>query len=740
MESVNRQLAGIKNDQIEKLLNYLENKGEGQSNRSFVQAYNKILNLSESNHTCPYLYNYYKLTIESYTNDKVKDDIIKKQGIMLVRTLSNRWSNHKILTFCLGQMFGYLDRVYTQRQKQPPLFLAGVSIFNNLIFTQIREVVQRAILDQIHLEREGQSIEIESMKECLSAFVQMGSQVFTITKTNLSTGGDKLIWSGETDLTLYQTGFEEIFLVETYQYYEAKAANWISSFGCLEYLQEVRRAFLDEEKRLKNYLDASTEEKLMKILTVLLVTSHAKTFCNMPGSGCSEMLKNNKLNELKLLFAVVSKDESQFVHVQEKFSKFIEDQGTSIVSEKTLQEDPIEYTKKVMMFKASIDEIVEVSFENHAFFQRTRDSSIQKFLNKCVFSAQFIASYCDFEMKKGLKGVSEVETDKRIQDIVKLFMCLYDRDVFIKYYTRYLAKRLLDETSISNEAEQRMISKLKEECGLNMIRNIASMYQDKDLSESLMKDFVQLTHKGSPNGTSLNVQVLRSGCWPEQTSEPCNIPKEMSEIFKSFELFYKNKHAGRNLVLLNNYGSLELGSLFCPRSYIFVVNPYQAAIILLFNSTDEITFQQILSLTHLSENTLKSNLLPFFNPKMKLLTKKSSNRVISNDESISLNLKFASATVKNNFLPKRVKKVESENKDDDKAIESERKFVIDSVIVRIAKGRKTIKHAELIGEVLKQVTMFKPQPVMIKAQIESLIQREFLKRDDDDKSLYIYLP
>ena len=87
-----------------------------------------------------------------------------------------------------------------------------------------------------------------------------------------------------------------------------------------------------------------------------------------------------------------------------------------------------------------------------------------------------------------------------------------------------------------------------------------------------------------------------------------------------------------------------------------------------------------------------------------------------------------------------MKKLESESNIDDKAIENERKFVVDSVIVRIAKGRKTIRHNDLMTEVLRQVVMFKPQVQLIKAQIESLIQREFLKRDDDDKSLYIYLP
>lgn len=66
--------------------------------------------------------------------------------------------------------------------------------------------------------------------------------------------------------------------------------------------------------------------------------------------------------------------------------------------------------------------------------------------------------------------------------------------------------------------------------------------------------------------------------------------------------------------------------------------------------------------------------------------------------------------------------------------------MLDAVIVRVMKARKTLRHTELITETMRQVTNFKPQPPMIKGQIESLIQREFLKRDEEDRNIYIYIP
>lgn len=47
---------------------------------------------------------------------------------------------------------------------------------------------------------------------------------------------------------------------------------------------------------------------------------------------------------------------------------------------------------------------------------------------------------------------------------------------------------------------------------------------------------------------------------------------------------------------------------------------------------------------------------------------------------------------------------------------------------------------DLMQEVLKQIQIFVPDPKMIKQRIESLIEREYLERDKNDKGKYIYLP
>jgi cullin-4 len=71
------------------------------------------------------------------------------------------------------------------------------------------------------------------------------------------------------------------------------------------------------------------------------------------------------------------------------------------------------------------------------------------------------------------------------------------------------------------------------------------------------------------------------------------------------------------------------------------------------------------------------------------------------------------------------------------AVQRDRKYQIDAAIVRIMKTRRTLPHSQLLAEIYTQIK-FPVKPADIKKQIESLIDREYLARDDKGQA-YNYL-
>lgn len=73
-------------------------------------------------------------------------------------------------------------------------------------------------------------------------------------------------------------------------------------------------------------------------------------------------------------------------------------------------------------------------------------------------------------------------------------------------------------------------------------------------------------------------------------------------------------------------------------------------------------------------------------------------------------------------------------------VQEARKYAIDSALVRIMKARKSLSHNELIAEAIHQLTnRFNASPYMLKMRIESLIERDYLRRDRDSPNVYIYM-
>lgn len=58
-----------------------------------------------------------------------------------------------------------------------------------------------------------------------------------------------------------------------------------------------------------------------------------------------------------------------------------------------------------------------------------------------------------------------------------VFKYIEDKDVFQKFYSKMLAKRLVQHMSASDDAESSMISKLKQACGFEYTSKLQRMFQ-----------------------------------------------------------------------------------------------------------------------------------------------------------------------------------------------------------------------------------------------------------------------
>lgn len=130
---------------------------------------------------------------------------------------------------------------------------------------------------------------------------------------------------------------------------------------------------------------------------------------------------------------------------------------------------------------------------------------------------------------------------------------------------------------------------------------------------------------------------------------------------------------------------------------------------------------------------------------MKLLEKTENKPSFDNpNEIIKVNLKWAVANILVKLVPVAAAKKKADDQNDNKLhdeVSKERGAVIDGAIVKIMKTNKdsTVRHQDLVGKVMEMISLFKAQPAQIKMRVEDLINKQYMRRDDKDRTKYWYV-
>lgn len=91
--------------------------------------------------------------------------------------------------------------------------------------------------------------------------------------------------------------------------------------------------------------------------------------------------------------------------------------------------------------------------------------------------------------------VSEFKSIFTILFQMVVFKYIEDKDVFQKFYSKMLAKRLVQHMSASDDAEASMISKLKQACGFEYTSKLQRMFQVNCILFILNTGSVSLSHR-----------------------------------------------------------------------------------------------------------------------------------------------------------------------------------------------------------------------------------------------------
>lgn len=719
---------------ITKLKDILEGQAETQfSPEEYMMLYTTIYNMCTQKPPHDYsqqLYEKYKEAFDDYIHSTVLTSLRGKHDEFMLRELVKRWVDHKVMVRWLTRFFHYLDRYFIARRSLPALKEVGLTCFRDLVYQELKSNARDAVITLIDQEREGEQIDRALLKNILDIFVEIGM--------------------GQMDY--YENDFEDVMLQDTAAFYSRKASNWIVEDSCPDYMMKAEDCLKKEKDRVSHYLHSSSETKLLEKVQNELLVVYTNDLLEKEHSGCRALLRDDKVEDLSRMYRLFHKIPKGLDPVANMFKQHVISEGMILVqhaedvasskAENTSGAQEQAFVKKVIDLHDKYFEYVKDCFSNNSLFHKALKDAFEVFCNKVVAgfsSAELLASYCDNILKKGgSEKLSDEAIEETLDKVVKLLAYISDKDLFAEFYRKKLSRRLLFDKSANDDHERLILTKLKQQCGGQFTSKMEGMVTDLTLAKENQNHFQEYlsNNQAASPGMELTVTVLTTGFWPSYKSSDLSLPAEMVKCVEVFKEFYQTKTKHRKLTWIYSLGTCNINGKFEQKTIELIVGTYQAAVLLLFNASDRLSYLDIKTQLNLADDDLVRLLQSLSCAKYKILIKEPIARSVSLTDYFEFNSKFTDRMRRIRIpLPpvdERKKVVEDVDKD--------RRYAIDASIVRIMKSRKVLGHQQLVMECVEQLSrMFKPDFKAIKKRIEDLITRDYLERDKENPNLFRYL-
>lgn len=590
------------------------------------------------------------------------------------------WTRYTTAAKYVNHLFSYLNRHWVKREIDEgkknvyDVYTQHLVQWKEVFFGKVHEKLMDAVLNLIEKQRNGETIEQSQIKSIVDSFVSLGLDENDSKKSTLE---------------VYRQYFQRPFIAATKVYYENESRRFVAENSVVEYMKKAESRLEEEKARVGLYLHPDATKSLTDTCLDVLVTAHSALLRD----EFQVLLDNERQEDLARMYSLLSRIKEGLDPLRTVFESHVRRAGLAAVDKVASDSENFEpklYVDALLQVHTRYQNLVDEAFNGESEFVRSLDNACREFVNRnricktaTTKSPELLAKYTDSLLKKGSKAAEESELEEMLVQIMTVFKYIEDKDVFQKFYSKMLAKRLVHVSSVSDDAETSMISKLKEACGFEYTNKLQRMFQDIQISKDLnanYKDWYEkaLDDEDKKRMVDAHFQILGTGFWPlNPPTTSFSAPLEINKTTERFQKFYLEKHSGRKLTWLWQLCKGEVKANYIKNTkvpYTFQVSTFQMGILLLFNETDTLSYDDIQKATTLAPEVLDPNLSILLKAKVLVASPEGAKPEPSTTFSLNYNFKNKKVKVNLNIQIKSEQKVESD--ETHKTIDEDRKLLL----------------------------------------------------------------
>ena len=654
-------------------------------------------------------------------------------------------------------LFTYIDEWVKLRPSCDSIDRVYLKAFHKCVYVKVRDSVRSVILWNITRWREGENVSMLDLKASVNMFIQVG--------TSLCNG------SAEQE-EVYVKEFETFYLEQAVTYFELLVALHLSrDDGPRTYVEWADVQHTGELLLAKSLLRPSSIVAVTKMLNHQLLDEAARGVIVHSTAGIKALLEDNEHQKLKYMYDLFCAVPETVATMAAEIRADVEEKGRHIFSAYSSYESGSEVplARERMLIESCLElhqkynRIVNTYMGSDRVIHDEVVKAFETFLNVPIMTnngqvttAEVLATYINAVMKRELKDIVDPQAElDRIDQLATLFTYLKEKDVFQEYHKAKLAKRLL-QTTPNEELEKAFIEKLQRVMGNGFTHKMEGMLHDRENTRAMSDAFhSDPLSQGLP--ADVTFQVLAAGHWPAYRSDALVPTAALRQSIDAFTRFYKRSHATRTLSWIHMLGSATLSIAFPKGVKDVTCSIPQATILVLIDEAGKMSLRSLADAMRLDAGVSVKPLV------QSMCTSRNFNVLVccdkdadptgrpfdaASDDAFSLNYAFQHR-VRKFRLPSPSSVATGGSGDagnapppDEKVVNIEqlRKLEIDACIVRVMKARRVLNFTDLSHVVADQLAKrFPAQARQVKLQVEDLVLRGYLSRDDADVSVFHYV-
>ena len=290
-----------------------------------------------------------------------------------------------------------MNKNYVPKVKLKPVEQMQYSQFKHhvVLNAALKSKLVSKLIAEIRSERDGNVIERSQVRQAVHMLIEVGVN----------------------SRKIYEQEFEQILLQETSDYYRAESQQLISSSSCSAYLQQANRRLQQEFERVQSYLSPSSETQLIQcFLDEYIGEVHASNLLQMESSGFVHMIRNNKINDLTIMFQLFSRRQKSFDLLKKCLSEFIASEGSKLVADTNLKTD--DFIQQLMRLRELIIEIATQAMGRDSQVDLAIKMAFEKVCNQDNKVAKALVGYLDEMFKTEFKTLQEQELGEKIDKVI----------------------------------------------------------------------------------------------------------------------------------------------------------------------------------------------------------------------------------------------------------------------------------------------------------------------------------